>query len=195
MTITQPLRALGYARVSTIGQTLEVQLAQLAAVGCSPIYREKASGAKADRRELNRLLREVQPGDVVIVTRIDRLARSIFDLFSIVQRIHQAGATFRSLAQEWADTGTAQGRMMLAVMGGMAEVEREMILTRTAEGRARVKAAGGRTGGPKPKLTPAQQREIAQRLAGGEMLAPLAITYNVSRQTIGRLRTKPETAA
>lgn len=196
MTITSaPIRTLGYARVSTVGQTLEVQLAQLAAAGCHPIYREKVSGAKADRRELNRLLREVQPGDVVIVTRIDRLARSIFDLFGIVQRIHQAGATFRSLGQEWADTGTAQGRMMLAVMGGMAEVEREMILTRTAEGRARVKAAGGRTGGPKPKLTAAQQREIRQRLADGETAAPLAVTYNVSRQTINRLRPKPGDAA
>lgn len=191
MSTTSPLRTLGYARVSTVGQTLEVQLTQLAAAGCNPIYREKVSGKSGDRRELNRLLREVQPGDVVVVTRIDRLARSLFDLFAIIQRIHQAGGRFRSLAQAWTDTSTAEGKMMLAVMGGMAEIEREMILTRTAEGRARVKAAGGKTGGPRHKLTPAQQREVRQRLADGETATALAVSFNVSHQTIGRLRPKP----
>ena len=98
---------LGYARVSTVGQTLEAQLAQLTKAGCAPIYREKVSGAKADRRELQKLMKALQPGDEVVVTRIDRLARSTFDLFGIVKRIVDAGARFRSLAEPWADTSTA----------------------------------------------------------------------------------------
>src|SRR3954463_3767517 len=118
MAETQPKsRHLGYSRVSTYGQTLEAQLAQLKAQGCSKIYREKASGAQPDRRELLRLLKAVAPGDVVTVTRIDRLARSTFDLFAIVKRIVDAGGQFRSLAEPWADTGSSTGRLMIAVLG------------------------------------------------------------------------------
>src|SRR6516164_6845081 len=119
-------RLLGYARVSTYGQTLDSQLAQLRAVGCGSrnIYREKVTGARADRRELNRMLGNLGPGDVVTVTKIDRLARSTLDLFAIVKRIVDAKAQFRSLAEPWADTGTSTGRLMLAVLGGLADVER-----------------------------------------------------------------------
>src|SRR5580658_1446306 len=99
MTETHPeARPLGYARVSTYGQTLDAQLDQLRAAGCAKIYREKASGARADRRELQRLLKDLADGDVVTVTRIDRLARSTFDLFAIVKCIVDAGGQFRSLA-------------------------------------------------------------------------------------------------
>ena len=114
-------RLIGYARVSTYGQTLDSQLEQLRAAGCSSrnIYREKVTGARADRRELNRMLGKLAPGDVVTVTRIDRLARSTFDLFAIVKRIVDAKAQFRSLAEPWADTGTSTGRLMLAVLGGL----------------------------------------------------------------------------
>ena len=133
-------RRLGYARVSTYGQTLDAQLEQLRAGGCKPIYRETVTGAKADRRELLKLLKAITPGDVVTVTRIDRLARSTFDLFAIVKRIVDAGGQFRSLAEPWADTGTSTGRMMLAVMAGMADVERDLIRTRTA-GAVRRRAA------------------------------------------------------
>jgi len=184
---SSPTRLIGYARVSSVGQTLDVQLDQLAAAGCRPIYREKVTGTRADRRELQKLLREIGPGDVVIVTRIDRLARSIFDLFGIVQRIADAGASFRSLGQAWADTSTAQGRMMLAVMGGMAEVEREMILTRTAEGRARAVARGGKMG-RRPRLTHAQECEVRERLSAGEPVADLARSYAVGPATIYRIR-------
>lgn len=184
-----PSRLIGYARVSSVGQTLDVQLDQLTTAGCGRIFREKVSGARADRRELQRLLREIGPGDVVTVTRIDRLARSIFDLFSIVQRIAEAGASFRSLGQAWADTSTAQGRMMLAVMGGMAEVEREMILTRTAEGRARSVARGAKMG-RRPRLTPTQEREVRDRLAAGEPVADLARSYAVGPATIYRIRAR-----
>jgi DNA invertase Pin-like site-specific DNA recombinase len=96
------------------------ETAQLRAEGCTRIYREKASGAKADRHELLRLLKDLAPGDMVTVTRIDRLARSTFDLFAIVKRIVDTGGQFRSLAEPWADTATSTGRLMIAVLGGLA---------------------------------------------------------------------------
>jgi DNA invertase Pin-like site-specific DNA recombinase len=143
-------RLLGYASVSTHGQTLAAQLEELRAAGCSSrnIYREKVTGARPDRRELNRMLGKVAPGDVVTVTRIDRLARSTFDLFGIIKRIVDAKAQFRSLAEPWADTGTSTGRLMIAVLGGLADVERDVIRTRTAEGPqpgAEARAAYGPT--------------------------------------------------
>src|SRR2546423_1827393 len=181
-------RLIGYARVSTYGQTLDSQLEQLRAAGCSSrnIYREKVTGARADRRELNRMLGKLGPGDVVTVTRIDRLARSTFDLFAIVKRIADAKAQFRSLAEPWADTGTRTGRLMLAVLGGLADVERDLIRTRTAEGRSRAKAQGKAMGRP-PALTPTQKKEAVRRRAKGATLNELASSYDVSRSTISRL--------
>src|SRR6201981_993472 len=182
-------RLIGYARVSTYGQTLDAQLEQLRAAGCSSrnIYREKLTGARADRRELNRMLGKLAPGDVVTVTRIDRLARSTFDLFGIVKRIVNAQAQFRSLAEPWADTGTRAGRLMLAVLGGLADVERDLIRTRTAEGRTRAKAQGKHMGRP-PRLTAAQKAEARRRRAEGATLNELARSYDVSRSTISRLK-------
>jgi DNA invertase Pin-like site-specific DNA recombinase len=189
MTETHPeKRLIGYARVSTYGQTLDSQLEQLRKAGCSSrnIYREKVTGARADRRELNRMLGKLAPGDVVMVTRIDRLARSTFDLFAIVKRIVDAKAEFRSLAEPWADSTSSTGRLMLAVLGGLADVERDLIRTRTAEGRSRAKAQGKHMGRP-PSLTPAQQKEAIRRRAQGATLQELARSYNVSRATISRL--------
>jgi hypothetical protein len=111
--------------------------------------------AHNDRRELLKMLKALAPGDVVTVTRIDRLARSTFDLFAIVKRIVDAKAQFRSLAEPWADIGTSTGRLMIAVLGGLADVERDLIRTRTAEGRSRAQKRGQRMG-RKPKLTEAQ---------------------------------------
>src|SRR4051812_8423013 len=151
MTETNPeKRLLGYARVSTYGQTLDSQLDQLRKAGCNSrnIYREKVTGARADRRELNRMLGKLAAGDVVMVTRIDRLARSTFDLFSIVKHIVDAKAQFRSLAEPWADAGTSTGRLMIAVLGGPVDVERDLIRTRAAEGRSRAKARGKCMGRP-----------------------------------------------
>jgi DNA invertase Pin-like site-specific DNA recombinase len=179
-------RRLGYARVSTYGQTLDAQLEQLRRDGCTKIYREKASGAQADRRQLLRLLKGLTSGDVVTVTRIDRLARSTFDLFAIVKQIVDAGGQFRSLAEPWADTATSTGRLMIAVLGGLADVERDLIRTRTAEGRSRAKARGQHMGRP-PKLTPQQQAEARRRRAEGATLQELAKSYNVARATISRL--------
>src|ERR1700680_1730585 len=157
-------RRLGYARLSTYGQTLDAQLKQLRRAGCTKIYREKANGARPDRRELLKLLNALAPGDVVTVTRIDRLARSTFDLFSIVKQIVDAKAQFRSLAELCADTGTSTGRLMIAVLGGLADVERDLIRTRTAEGRSRAQKRGQHMGRP-PKLTEAQQDEARKRRA------------------------------
>jgi DNA invertase Pin-like site-specific DNA recombinase len=179
-------RRLGYARVSTYGQTLDTQLEQLRAEACSRIYREKVTGARADRRELLKLLKGLAPGDVVTVTRIDRLARSTFDLFAIVKQIVDAKARFRSLAEPWADTGTSTGRLMIAVLGGLADVERDLIRTRTAEGRSRAQKRGQHMGRP-PKLTDAQKAEARQRRAEGATLAELARSYHVGKSTISRL--------
>jgi DNA invertase Pin-like site-specific DNA recombinase len=136
MTETHPQnRRIGYARVSTYGQTLDTQLEQLRGVGCTKIYREKVTGAHNDRPERLKMLKGLARGDVVMVTRIGRLARSTFDLFAIVKQIVDAKAQFRSLAALRADTGP--GRLMIAVLGGLADVERDLIRTRTAEGRRR----------------------------------------------------------
>src|SRR3954466_3098905 len=138
MTGTDPKNhRLGYARVSTYGQTLDAQLEQLREAGCTKIYCEKVTGARADRRELLRMLDRLAPGDVVMVTRIDRLARSTFDLFGIVKRIVDTKAQFRSLAESWADTGTSTGRLMIAVLGGLADVERRVHASNRSDSRAR----------------------------------------------------------
>src|ERR1700731_3294891 len=132
------------------------------------------------------MLKHLAPGDVVTVTRIDRLARSTLDLFGIVKRIVNAQAQFRSLAEPWADTGTRTGRLMLAVLGGLADVERDLIRTRTAEGRSRAKARGQHMGRP-PKLTETQKVEARRRRPGGATLKELAESYDVGLATISRL--------
>jgi DNA invertase Pin-like site-specific DNA recombinase len=188
MVETQPeKRLIGYARVSTYGQTLDSQLDQLRAAGCSSrnIYREKVTGAHSNRRQLLRMLGKLAPGDVVTVTRIDRLARSTFDLFGIVKRIVDAKAQFRSLTEPWADSTSSTGRLMLAVLGGLADVERDLIRTRTAEGRSRAKAQGKAMGRP-PSLTPAQQKEATRRRAQGATLRELADSYDRSIATMRR---------
>jgi DNA invertase Pin-like site-specific DNA recombinase len=176
----------GYARVSTYGQNLEAQLDELDKAGCGKIFREKASGAQVSRPELQKMLRALSADDVVTVTRIDRLARSTFDLFAIVKRIVDAGAQFKSLAEPWADTATSNGRLMIAILGGLADVERDLIRTRTAEGRTRAKARGQHMGHPFA-LTPQQQDEARQRRAEGATLKELARSYNVGMATISRL--------
>src|SRR6201984_3228357 len=175
-------RRLGYARVSTYGQTLDAQLEQLRGAGCTKIYREKVTGAHNDRRELLDMLKHLAPGDVVTVTRIGRLARSTFDLFAIVKRIVDAKAQFRSLAEPWADTGTRTGRLMIAVLGGLADVERDLIPTRTAEGRSRATKRGQRMG-RKPTLREAQQAEARKRRAEGATRAQLGVRYGVGTRT------------
>ena len=138
----------GYARVSTDGQTLAAQDAALHAAGCAKVYGEKQSGAKTDRPELAKLLRRIEPGDVLMVTRLDRLARSTRDLLNILHTLGERSIGFKSLADAWADTTTPHGRLLLTMLAGIAEFERELIKARTGEGRARAKARGVHMGRP-----------------------------------------------
>ena len=180
----------GYARVSTDGQTLDAQVIQLKAAGAEKVFREKISGARADRPELARLMRTLSAGDVVIVTRLDRLARSTRDLLNTLAAVADKQAGFRSLSDTWADTTTPHGRLMLTVLGGLAEFERELIRARTGEGRQRAKARGVRLG-RKPKLTAHQKGEALARREACEPLAEIARSYDVHHSTISRLQPEP----
>jgi DNA invertase Pin-like site-specific DNA recombinase len=176
----------GYARVSTDGQTLDAQTAQLQGAGCATVHSEKISGAISDRPELAKVLARLTKGDVLCVTRLDRLARSTRDLLNILAIVSERGAGFRSIADAWADTTTAHGRLMLTVLGGLAEFERELIKARTGDGRARAKARGVHMGRPF-KLTRHQQREAIARREAGEALTDITRTFGVHHTTIGRL--------
>lgn len=179
---------IGYARVSTTGQTLESQIEQLTRAGVDKLFQEKISAKNADRPQLTKMMYAIQAGDVVLVTRLDRLARSTLDLLSILDTLRKNDAGFRSIAETWADTTTAHGRLLLTLLGGIAEFERELILSRTGEGRRRAMAAGVRFGRP-AKMTKEQRVEALQRLAAGETLEQVAATYNVHYSSISRLKT------
>jgi DNA invertase Pin-like site-specific DNA recombinase len=177
----------GYARVSTDGQSVDAQVKQLRAAGAEKVFRETASGAtKTERRELARALRALGDGDTLLVTRLDRLARSTRDLLNTLAQIADKGAGFRSLGDAWADTTTPHGRLMLTVLGGLAEFERELIRARTSEGRERAKARGVHMGRP-PKLTKHQKKEALKRRDAGEPTREIARMFNVSHSTISRL--------
>lgn len=177
----------GYARVSTDGQTLDAQLRELRKAGARTIFKEKVSGANPDRSQLKRALAALEKGDVLLVTRLDRLARSTRDLLNTLAAIAEKGAGFRSLRDTWADTTTPHGRLMLTVLAGLAEFERELIRTRTGEGRERARARGVRMG-RKPKLTTHQRKEALSRREAGEPLVDIARSYAVHHSTISRLR-------
>ena len=139
---------IGYARVSTDGQTLDAQQATLTAAGAGRIYSEKISGAVTDRRALAKAIGALGTADVLLVTRLDRLARSTRDLLNVLDQVSQSGAKFRSLADSWADTTTPHGELMVTVLAGLATFERHLIRARTDEGRKRAQARGVRFGRP-----------------------------------------------
>jgi DNA invertase Pin-like site-specific DNA recombinase len=176
----------GYARVSTAAQTLDAQIAALTAAGAQKVFSEKESGAQADRPALRRAIASLDAGDVLLVTRLDRLARSTLDLLNVLDAVSKRKAGFRSLSDAWADTNTPHGRLMLTVLGGLAEFERSLILSRCNEGRVRAMAKGIKFG-IKPKLTPHQIAEAMRRRDAGEALADIGRSYNVSHSTISRL--------
>jgi DNA invertase Pin-like site-specific DNA recombinase len=176
----------GYARVSTDGQSLEAQHAALQTAGAEKVYSEKISGAVTERRALARAIAVLEPGDTLIVTRLDRLARSTRDLLNTLDAIAKAGAKFRSLADTWCDTTTPHGELMVTILAGLATFERHLIKARTDEGRKRAQARGVQFG-RKRKLTAHQRQEAIARREAGEALVDIGRSYNVSHSTISRL--------
>ena len=176
----------GYARVSTEGQNLSGQLAALKAAGAHTIYREKVSGVRADRPQLAKLMAGLGAGDVVVVTKLDRLGRSTRELLDLIDRIIKAGASFRSLGDPLWDTGSSQGRLLSTMLAAIAEFERELIRERTGEGRRQAMANGVKFG-RKRKLSEYQRAEAVKRRAAGETLASIAKSYAVDISMISRL--------
>ncbi|MGP2494476.1 recombinase family protein [Mesorhizobium sp. PUT5] len=177
---------IGYARVSTQGQDLDQQRTALGAAGCVRLFEEKASGVKRDRTELARMLDHLRAGDVVTITRLDRLARSTGDLLNIAERIKEAGAGLRSLAEPWADTTTPAGRMVLTVFAGIADFERALIVERTSAGRIAAKARGVRFG-PSPALSAEQIAHARQLIEqDGKPVTEVARLLKVHRATLYR---------
>ena len=178
---------IGYARVSTTDQNLELQLAALKEAGCSRIFQEKLSGAKKDRPELERLLEQLRPNDIVVVWKLDRLARSTHHLLEFVEQIRIAEASFCSLSEPWADTTSHAGKMIMTIFAGIAEFERDLIRERTAAGRIAAKQRGIRFG--RPKKMNEEQKLLAKRLLEeNKSVSEIAKTFNVHKATIYRLQ-------
>jgi DNA invertase Pin-like site-specific DNA recombinase len=187
---------IGYCRVSTDGQTLDDQIAALKAAGATRMFAEKQSGARSDRPQLKKALAALGEGDTLIVTRLDRLARSTRDLLNVLHEIGESGASFKSLADAWADTTTPHGRLMVTFLGGIAEFERSLIKARTDVGIKRAREAGIRFGRP-PKLTKHQRAEALRMLAEFDeedqpkyTQAAVARLLNVDQSTISRLASR-----
>jgi DNA invertase Pin-like site-specific DNA recombinase len=177
---------IGYARVSTDGQSLDSQQASLKAAGAERIFAEKISGAVTDRKALALAIKTLGDGDVLLVTRLDRLARSTRDLLNTLDQVSKAGAKFKSLADAWADTTTPHGELMITILAGLATFERHLIRARTDEGRKRAQARGVKFGRPL-KLSAFQVREALARREAGEPMADIGRSYGVSHSTISRL--------
>ena len=176
---------IGYARVSTDDQNLDGQLDALKAAGAEKIFADKITGTARSRPELDRLLDQLRQGDVITVTKYDRLARSLRDLLDIVDTIQAQGAGFRSLAED-IDTTTPAGRLVFHVFASIAQFERERISERTKEGLEAARKRG-RVGGRPPALSPAQRAEVSRmRDEGGKSLPEIALLFKVSVKTIRR---------
>jgi DNA invertase Pin-like site-specific DNA recombinase len=180
------MATIGYARVSTQDQNLSGQLDALKAAGAETIYREKISGARADRPQLAKLMATIKAGDVVLVTKLDRLGRSTRELLELIERIGKAGAVFRSLGDPLFDTSSAQGQLLATMLAAIAQFERSLIAERTGEGRKRAQAAGVQFG-RKRKLSDYQRQEALKRRAAGETLSEIAKSYAVDVSMISRL--------
>jgi len=181
---------IGYCRVSTDSQTLDSQMADLRAAGATLLFTEKQSGAKTDRPQLRKAIAALGTGDVLMVTRLDRLARSTRDLLNVLHEVGECGAAFKSLADHWADTTTPHGKLMITILGGLAEFERSLIKARTDVGIARARADGVRFGRP-PKLTRHQREQAVRLLDAGEPQGAVARLLNVDQSTISRLAARP----
>ncbi|MBV2143737.1 recombinase family protein [Falsochrobactrum sp. TDYN1] len=176
---------IGYARVSTDDQDLRNQRDELQAAGCLRIFAEKITGTHAKRPELARMLDHLRAGDVVMVTRLDRLARSTRDLLDIAEQLQAKGAGLRSLAEPWADTTSPAGRMVLTVFAGIAEFERSLIVDRTRRGREAARKRGVQFG-RRPALTPGQVKHARELLSNGRTANETAELLGVHRATLYR---------
>jgi DNA invertase Pin-like site-specific DNA recombinase len=182
---------LGYARVSTEDQSLELQRPRLRRAGCEKLFEEKISGAKRNRPELEKLLSEIRAEDVLIVTRLDRLARSTAELLAIAERLIEKEAGLQSLDEPWVDTASPSGRMVLTVFAGIAEFERALIRQRTQDGLIDARKRGVAFGRP-PKMRPDQQKLVHELLNQGRSISEIARTFNVHPATIYRCREATE---
>ena len=181
-----PGQRIGYARVSTVGQSLDAQLEKLQKAGCDRIFQEKITGKKGDRPELARALDYIREGDTFTVTRLDRLARSMYDLTQSVELIQKKKVTFIVLDQD-IDTGSPTGRLIFHIMGTIAEFERELIKERTQEGRERAKLAGVKFGA-KENLDEEQKKALAEDCAQGELSKKeIGKKYGISRASVYRI--------
>jgi len=184
----ESIMKVGYARVSTKEQSLDAQVAALVAAGCEEVHREKLSGKSADTRpQLRAAIKFVRKGDALVVTKLDRLARSILDLNEIAQELHSKGANLIVLDQAGIDTTTATGKLVFDVLGSVAEFERKLIAERVTAGRTRAIAKGVKFGAP-AKLTEQQVAKLKRDMKkGGEPVHSIAARHGVSRATAYRL--------
>jgi DNA invertase Pin-like site-specific DNA recombinase len=177
---------LGYARVSSESQDYERQVEALKAAGADKVFAEKMTGANADRPALTKLMASLKAGDVVLVTKIDRLGRSTRDLLNLIGDMRKAGANFKSLGDEMLDTTSANGELVFTILAAIATYERRLIKARTDDGR-KLALKKGIKFGRKPKLDPFQRAEAIKRRAAGETLSEIAKSYAVTVSTISRL--------
>jgi DNA invertase Pin-like site-specific DNA recombinase len=164
---------------------LDNQQAALAAAGCEQVFAEKVSGAHAQRPELKRLVDYIRAGDVIVVTRLDRLARNTRDLLDLAERLNDKRAGLRSLAEPWADTTSPAGKMLLIILAGIAEFERALIISRTAEGRTAALRRGVKFG-PKFKLSTEQIALARAAIEGGQTVRETARALGIHTATLYR---------
>lgn len=175
---------IGYARVSTTDQTTALQIDALKQAGCTRIFEDTISGSTTKRPQLDRCLKALKPGDVLVVWKLDRLGRGLAHLISLIDTLRARSIGFRSLS-EAIDTTSAQGKLVFHMMGALAEFERSLIAERTSAGRTAAKARGVRFG-RKPKLTPQQIEHATKLSASGTPVVEIAQLLNVSKFTVYR---------
>lgn len=176
---------IGYARVSTTGQNLDGQCDSLRQAGCERIYSEKISGAKAQRPELERMLDALREGDTVVITELTRLGRSVKELFAIIERVHEAGASIKSLRETWLDTTTPQGNLLFTIFAGLSQFERDLIRQRTKVGLEAARARGRNGGRPKASSS---KIETALKMYDSKLhtIADITDATGISRATLYR---------
>lgn len=176
---------IGYARVSTAGQNLDGQCDNLRQAGCERIYSEKISGVKAQRPELERMLDALREWDTVVITELSRLGRSVKELFAIIERVHEAGASIKSLRETWLDTTTPQGNLLFTIFAGLSQFERDLIRQRTKSGLEAARTRGRKGGRPKVS---SGKVETALKMYDSKLhtIEDITVATGISRATLYR---------